>query len=273
MPKNIDSWILSGLSLGLIVGIGYFAYQQFDRTSLNNSFSYPAKSFVLKGKAIKGALLKAKDDRGQNITLKIQDVELDPQDTEKDIYLYTVLYQITTTSQWQNLCQSDRSGVAKAIPLSGKWDNRGNYIDDETITWACTNGALAKCVRWGYKPWKTIDRQSLRNFHQACTRMVRADYCGDGVSHTKNGTPIDVYDRLKIQQQVENTGMSFEAAWNGNGAVAINTTRFPESMVEIKRKCPERLKLLPDKESQLSQLEKYAPDALLFNDSFPNSQF
>lgn len=29
----------------------------------------------------------------------------------------------------------------------------------------------------------------------AVSRMVRADYCGDGVPHTTNGTPIDVSDR------------------------------------------------------------------------------
>ena len=30
--------------------------------------------------------------------------------------------------------------------------------------------------------------------HEACVRMVRADYCGDGRSHTVDGMAIDVWD-------------------------------------------------------------------------------
>lgn len=116
----------------------------------------------------------------------------------------------------------DAEGVAKALPLVGRWDETGAHIDDGTITFACTNGALAKCARWGYKPWKTFKGKPLRDYHQACTRMVRADYCGNGVGHTQNGTPIDVYDRLGLQQRTQpsvlggrvlgDSGMTFEAA-------------------------------------------------------------
>lgn len=38
--------------------------------------------------------------------------------------------------------------------------------------------------------------ESPRDYHQVCTRMVCADYCGNGIGHTQNSTPIDVYDRL-----------------------------------------------------------------------------
>lgn len=50
-------------------------------------------------------------------------------------------------------------------------------------------------------------------------RMARADYCGDGVPHTKSGTLIDLYDIHGIQTVVPNDGQTFEAGWNEDGAV------------------------------------------------------
>ncbi|MCY7324067.1 MAG: hypothetical protein LH660_20265 [Phormidesmis sp. CAN_BIN36] len=233
---------------------------------------------MLRGTAVEGSVLTSIDSQGRNLTLKIQDVKPDPKDSEGEVYLYTVVYQNTSTSQWQNICQPDRDSVAKAIPLSGQWNPKGGFIDNGRITFACTNSALAKCVRWGYKPWKTFQGQSLREYHQACTRMVRADYCGTGVAHTQDGTEIDIYDRLGIQKRVNNSGMVFETAWGPDGAVATSRTRFPETLAQIKNECPERLKPLQrdriadiDSSVSLSLLEQYAPKALIFNDSFISS--
>jgi hypothetical protein len=108
--------------------------------------------------------------------------------------------------------------------------------------------------------------------------MIRADYCGTGVAHTKEGTEIDIYDRLGIQKQTNNSGMKFEAAWNPDGAVAISRTRFPETLAQIKSECPERFKPFQgehtadiDTATSLSLIQQYAPKALIFNDSFINS--
>jgi len=277
MQKTIRWWIGSGLVVLLIAGAVHFTYQHLRPSDPNAPFPL-SSSVVLKGTAVQGAVLTSTDNEGRSMTLKIQDVKLDPKDAEGEVYLYTVVYQNTPTSQWQNICQQDRDHMATAIPLSGQWDTRGNHIDNERITFACTNSALAKCVRWGYKPWKTVQGQSLRNYHQACTRMVRADYCGTGVAHTQDGTEIDIYDRLGIQKRTNNSGMEFEAAWNSDGAVAISRTRFPETLAQIKRECPERFKPLQgehtvdiDTSTSLSLLQQYAPKALIFNNSFITS--
>jgi hypothetical protein len=59
----------------------------------------------------------------------------------------------------------------------------------------CTGGAEGKCIRFGYKPWHPLsDGTSLEPYYRACVRLVRADYGGDGVGHTRNGTPIDLFD-------------------------------------------------------------------------------
>jgi hypothetical protein len=43
-------------------------------------------------------------------------------------------------------------------------------------------------------------------------RLVRADYCGDGIGHTRNGTPIDLFDRIGIQPDEAAPGMTFESS-------------------------------------------------------------
>jgi len=78
----------------------------------------------------------------------------------------------------------------------------------------CTGGAEGKCVRFGYKPWRRgPDGVSLAPYYQTCVRLVRADYCGDGIGHTRNGTPIDLFDTIGIQSDEVAPGMTFEAAW------------------------------------------------------------
>ena len=66
---------------------------------------------------------------------------------------------------------------------------------------------------------------NLADHHQACTRMARADYCGDGVPHTLNNTPIDVYDRLvpyiQTLASVGNKEWKVEAEWGPNGALCL----------------------------------------------------
>jgi hypothetical protein len=61
--------------------------------------------------------------------------------------------------------------------------------------------------------------------------MARADYCGDGVPHTQNGTPIDMFDGQGIQspESVPGDGFSFEAGWGPQGAVCVSHPRFRDA--------------------------------------------
>lgn len=158
-----------------------------------------------------------------------------------------------TNGQWQNVCADD----VDAIPLKGIWnDVTGAYADDGTkVTFACRGAALAKCVEWGYERWATAEecltpgncqQRSLEAYHQACVRMVRADYCGDGVAHTSNGTTIDVYDALGIQSETPSSGLTLEAEWGVNGAHCVMHTRWADAdgsnpdKQYILDHCPER---------------------------------
>ncbi len=64
--------------------------------------------------------------------------------------------------------------------------------------------------------------------HAACTRMVTADYCGDGTSHTVTGRPIDVFDHYWVEQNVQDPTSSAqykEARWTSAGADWVFTCR------------------------------------------------
>lgn len=156
--------------------------------------------------------------------------------------------------------------------LSGTWDETGQHINNDNVTVACTSGVLAKCVRMGYKPWKQVAGVSLREYHQACTRMARADYCGNGISHTKDGTLIDVYDRLGIQQPDQDSNLVFEAAWGVDGALLLNHTRY-EDLERLQQECPAKLRQIYSHSGKSSgEIErlKQISGALIFNKSSHN---
>jgi hypothetical protein len=179
---------------------------------------------------IVGLELAVADEVGNTADFRIEGTRIDPTDAE--IRLYDVSVRDKQTGEWRRFCQPGPDGIAMAFPLAGTWTASGRHEDQPTFILTCTAGAIGKCVRFGYKPWKTTpEGMSLWSYHEACTRMVRADYCGDGRSWTKDGTPIDLYDRLGIQTEDHNDGMEFEAAWGVDGAHCVRHTRIPELLI------------------------------------------
>ena len=64
------------------------------------------------------------------------------------------------SSAWVNFSQPSSSAVAlnrvpdpRALAVSGVWDASGARQDvPGKLTFACENGAITKCISWGYKP-------------------------------------------------------------------------------------------------------------------------
>jgi hypothetical protein len=103
---------------------------------------------------------------------------------------------------------------------------------------------VGKCVHFGYKPWRDANGESLWGYHQACVRMLTADYGGDCFSHTRDEILIDFSDRLGIQRFHPGPGgpaLNFEAAWGAEGAVCVRRTRIPEllSITELAERYPQ----------------------------------
>jgi hypothetical protein len=188
-----------------------------------------------------GAVLTIGDGQDR-VPLRIDAVEIDPRNPDGGIMLYTMSTRDPASGTWRNICEPDVEGRRMGFPLAGTWTQDGRHLRSDTaFSITCTGGAQAKCVRFGYRPWETSpDGTPLWDHHQACTRMIRADYCGDGVGHTRNGTPIVIYDRKGIQQDEAASDMSFEAAWGADGALCVSHTRIPDvlTMEGLAAICP-----------------------------------
>ncbi len=190
---------------------------------------------VLEGAALVGSEL----DIGQTLKLRILSVR--PDQDDPDIVLY-VFETKDLTGKWGNPCAVDRNQREEGFLLAGSWDDYGRFdARSGKFSMACTAGAQAKCVRLGYKPWKrSWDGRSLQPVFEACVRMVRADYCGDGMSATQDGVPIAVYDDYRVRHTWLEGGFRLEAGWSPAGAVCAHHARAPNRLTleQLAARCP-----------------------------------
>ncbi|UQA54812.1 ADYC domain-containing protein [Polyangium aurulentum] len=185
-------------------------------------------SSAVSGEGFEGADMQAVLADGTILTVHVASVST----TEvPGLYTYVVL------ANGESICGYDVDGnPISAIPLEGTWNYvTGDHVDSPSqFTMACRGAALAKCVEWGYPRWdgwqesngQSTQSVPFRYFHDACVRMVRADYCGDGVSHTIDGTTVDVWDAAGIQTQTPGLALLPEAEWSPGGATCVKRTRY-----------------------------------------------
>lgn len=183
---------------------------------------------VLAQEQLPGTILTLGDGSGAQRRIRIDAVEHDPRDPTGEVMLYALSEPDPATGQWRNACQPDPDGRRLGFPLAGAFTPHGRYVARSgRILITCTGGAEGKCIRFGYKPWRSLPHgTSLEPYYQACVRLVRADYGGDGVGHTRNGTPIDLFDRIGIQRDETAPGMTLEAAFDPDGAVCVAHPRL-----------------------------------------------
>ncbi|TMQ14226.1 MAG: hypothetical protein E6J91_16200 [Deltaproteobacteria bacterium] len=179
------------------------------------------------------------------VTAVQAETSYDPTNTGST-YLYTLEQNVDDASDWQPACPLDADSRRVAIPLVATWDQQGNRVaSNDLFTLGCTTGVLAKCYRWGYRPWVT-SYGDLVSAHWTCTRLARADYCGNGTSHTHDGTEINLWDNLPSPGPIQSRGttpllMFFEAGWNTSGAVCLSHARWLLGGNLIAQHCPNRL--------------------------------
>ncbi len=195
------------------------------------------------GNAFEGATMTGLLDDNSTIPVRIDSIRPSSSASwaDWDVSLYALSY--FTDEGWQPYCGLDDAGApVKAVPLTGRWDYRqgvptggARFADDTAVTFACEGYVLAKCVEAGYKPWSSVfactspfrcEITSLAAHHQACTRMLRADYCGDGTPNTVDGTLINIYDGIGIQRDTDD--WAFEAEWTAAGARCVDRGRIGE---------------------------------------------
>jgi hypothetical protein len=194
---------------------------------------------VLRGADLAGVILHLRDGDGAALEIRIDGVSSPPAAPFADMELYA-LSRRDSQGGWSPLCKPGADGRALAVALSG-----AAVPDDDSVaagdrfSFACTAGARGKCVMLGYRPWAAAaDGRSLQPHFAACVRMMRADYCGDGKSHTQPGLRVDMWDDAGVQ--AAQTSLPFEAAWSPDGAICLFRPRAPavSSFEDIIAACP-----------------------------------
>ena len=183
---------------------------------------------ILPQGALPGTVISFGDRQGHRRSIRIDAIKPDARDRSGETVLYTFSEQDAAGAGWHNICDADPDGQRLGFPLGGSFSSDMRYTPStDRVSIVCTGGAEGKCIRFGYKPWgRAPDGSSLAPYYQACLRLVRADYLGNGVGHTRNGMPIDIFDRIGVQKDEVAPGMTLEAAWGPDGALCVRHTRL-----------------------------------------------
>lgn len=227
---------------------------------------------TLSGADLVGAVLTIADAQGDTIQVRIDGAERDREDPRGGRWLYRLMTP-TAGGGWTSFCEPGPKGRRLGFPVAGTTTADGSFDLSETqLSFTCTAGAVAKCIRFGYAPWASSEGGvPLLGYFRACLRMVRADYCGDGQPHTRDGTLINLYDRLGIQVSEPSAELTFEAAWGPEGAVCVRKTRIGAvwTLDALQASCGKRLveRLGPVCSPAAA---RSLPEALLFNESRDN---
>ncbi|HMG52839.1 MAG TPA: ADYC domain-containing protein [Kofleriaceae bacterium] len=176
----------------------------------------------ISGAALVGAKLHGQLTSGGNIDLRIDSSAMLAA-PNTDVRTYAISY--STTTGWKPLCVG-ATGANEAILFPGTWNltTARHQADWNTFTVSCRGATFAKCEELGYKGDALVD-----TYLQTCIRALRADYCGDGQSHTVNGTQVNIYDKLGIQADTQ--AWAIEANWTTEGAICIGSGRVATSLV------------------------------------------
>jgi hypothetical protein len=270
------SRVFSTALVGLLLGAGPTLAADHSAAasaaaSVSHQLSVEGTAFVLRfadGRELRGAqLVGAELDLGGGTEVRIDGARPDPGDGSGEVLLYALSAR-AENGGWVPICDPDREGAREGFPVPGRWDAGGRYQADVShFALTCTSGAQAKCVRFGYKPWKQApDGAALAPLYEACVHMVRADYCGDGTPTTRDGTEIDIYDRHGVQQPASAPEFRFEAGWAPTGAVCVAHTRIPQNVTleQLRQSCPRLAAALGERctEERAAEL-----GAVLFNRS------
>jgi|CXWL01.1.fsa_nt_gi hypothetical protein len=194
-----------------------------------------------RGAALDGAEL----DLGPLGTLKLQHSAKDATARFPDeLWLLEGQLRKPETSEFAELCPPDPKGDKRMLLYSGYLDPELHYVADRSrFSMSCVSGVEAKCLRWGYLPWKQapIGGTSLAPYFETCIRLARADYCGNDQATTRDGTSIDLYDQVGVQQRTPDLPTyAFEAGWGPSGALCVHHPRIPENLVldKLPLQCP-----------------------------------
>lgn len=196
-----------------------------------------------------GLELEVRDESDRTHRLRIE-AEAEPHGM---LAAYAVSELDEATGRWVPYCPPASDGRPRtAVALPGRWRDggAGAFVEDpHDFTLSCTGGSNHKCARLGYVPGaRTADGESLTPFFEACVRMMRADYCGDGRSHTTAGVAVELVDRAGRRGHTHALRMGFEAVWGRDGAICVRRPRNADlSLSGLAERCPRLREAIGDR--------------------------
>ena len=181
---------------------------------------------MVEGDAWTGALLNGQVPNAL-VPIRIDRVDV----VDADLHLYTLSRRRHGAQgpEWAPFCHVSDDGDVRAVAVAARWNEHGDRVESvDHFTFGCRSGAIAKCIVAGYRPWLPAQGAApMTDVHQACTRAITADYCGNGKPHTLNGTPINIVDQLAppIRPHFVDVRL-YEAAWTRFGAYCLSHVRW-----------------------------------------------
>jgi hypothetical protein len=171
------------------------------------------------GTTFVGATFQASLYSGEKLSIRIAEIA-SLSGENSDVFTYDIRLD---REDKHPVCgyEPDGTTAKRALLVPGSWDKLGAWSNTGAVTNACRQAAIAKCVEFGYKSWK-----GHADTHHACVRMLRADYCGDGQTHTVDGTLIKMFDKATFQKRTaDDVPWPVDAEWNADGAICFNAHR------------------------------------------------
>lgn len=219
---------------------GRQVYGKFDTNVLNNEPISLIFIDTTSGATYKGADLIGIETSGQLSDGSMRQIHFKAYDAIS--VPATNLYLVAYVDSGESVC-GDREGqpIWAAILPQIYDENTGNEVasDPTKYTFSCRFGAIQRCQEVGYvkngtgfESNGTSSRtRNLNDYHAACVKMLRADYCGNGKAHTFEGTTVDFYDHLVNGNKAKTgttgqDGYYLESDWDIDGAHCLNATRW-----------------------------------------------
>jgi hypothetical protein len=192
--------------------------------------SLGAEGGDLRAEVSDGRVLRGADLVGAVLHFNGMDIRIDaarrdegvpgatPSTPATDVWLFRLAGR-PPGGEWGEFCEPDPQGERLGMVLPAEGGG---------IALTCSSGGIGKCIRFGYRPWARLpDGRSLAPFHAACVNLLRAAYGGGERGFTRDGTPVDIYDRAGIQDPANDPAQAFEAGWSPDGAVCVAHPRIP----------------------------------------------
>lgn len=214
--------------------------------------------FNLNGQVVYAKLTTVETSFAAGLYDPLNASEIRQLDPDRLVYTFHFIHPFRGTSI--KTCKEDAIGGARMV-LYGDLDvdyNTGDVLSvPNRIYFGCISGAIGKTALLGYAP----DSPSLPSVpmpaFETATRLVRADYCADGVPHTQVGNPLTLEDQWGINHHGQ-IPFTTEAIWEaGRGAVCVSRIRETGEYLQAPLLCPstqEHIPLCPTDESDVTAM-------------------